>query len=116
MSNTVEHHPDCSHTNKHHKRSGRCRGDCPCDYADVCPHIGDQLMPTITKVTENRLRRVAQRQGFELHKSRARDPRHQLYGKYQLHPADVFVLVPRGHGPDNWLTAGQVAEFLGEQI
>jgi hypothetical protein len=30
---SIEHHPDCRHTNKHHKQSGRCRGNCPCDYA-----------------------------------------------------------------------------------
>lgn len=30
---TLVHHPDCTHTLKHHKRSGRCRGNCPCDYA-----------------------------------------------------------------------------------
>lgn len=73
-------------------------------------------MLTVTKVTENRLRRVAQRQGYELHKSRARDPRHQVFGKYQLHTSDIFVLAPRGHSPDNWLTAEQVAEFLGERL
>lgn len=30
---SVEHHKDCHHTNKHHKQSGRCRGNCPCTYA-----------------------------------------------------------------------------------
>jgi hypothetical protein len=23
----------CGHTFKHHKRSGRCRKECPCEYA-----------------------------------------------------------------------------------
>jgi hypothetical protein len=70
----------------------------------------------ISKVTENRLRRVAQRQGFELHKSRARDTRHQLYGKYRL-VADVLHTMGRSYvNPQKWLTAEQVSEFLGEPI
>ena len=69
----------------------------------------------ITKVTENRLRRVASRQGYDLHKSRARDPRHQVFGKYRL-VADVFTMRRTGHDPNRWLTAEQVAEFLGERL
>jgi len=37
-----------------------------------------------TKVRENRLRRMADRQGLRLMKSRARDPRDLTYGGYQL--------------------------------
>ena len=36
------------------------------------------------KVRENRLRRMAQRQGLELKKSRRRDPRALDYGRYAL--------------------------------
>ncbi len=36
------------------------------------------------KVRENRLRRMADRQGFRLMKSRARDPRDITYGGYML--------------------------------
>ncbi|MFR0358624.1 hypothetical protein [Streptomyces sediminimaris] len=36
------------------------------------------------KVLENRLRRAAERQGLQLTKSRARDPRALTYGTYML--------------------------------
>lgn len=36
------------------------------------------------KVLENRLRRAADRQGLQLKKSRARDPRALTYGTYML--------------------------------
>jgi hypothetical protein len=36
------------------------------------------------KVRENRLRRMADRQGYRLEKSRARDPRDLTFGGYQL--------------------------------
>jgi hypothetical protein len=36
------------------------------------------------KVRENRLRRVADRQGYRLQKSRARDPQDITFGGYQL--------------------------------
>ncbi len=36
------------------------------------------------KVLENRLRRMADRQGYRLLKSRARDPRDLTFGGYQL--------------------------------
>jgi hypothetical protein len=39
---------------------------------------------TEDKVRENRLRRMAERQGFLLLKSRARDPRDLTYGGYQI--------------------------------
>lgn len=39
---------------------------------------------TDEKVRENRLRRMAERQGLKLQKSRRRDPRALDYGKYWL--------------------------------
>jgi len=41
-------------------------------------------MTTDEKVRENRLRRMADRQGLRLVKSRRRDPRSLDYGKYLL--------------------------------
>ena len=41
------------------------------------------------KVLENRLRRMAGRQGLQLMRSRARDPRSLTYGGYQL--VDVYT-------------------------
>ena len=38
------------------------------------------------KVRENLLRRMAERQGYEFHKSRRRDPRAVDYGTYRLVP------------------------------
>jgi hypothetical protein len=43
-------------------------------------------MTTTEKTYENLLRRVAKRQGFELVKSRRRDPRATTYGRYLLVP------------------------------
>jgi hypothetical protein len=67
------------------------------------------------KVRENRARRMAQRQGFRLEKSRRRDPRAYDYGKYLLIDVDTNAVVYGGpgggfrHGPnlediERWLT------------
>jgi hypothetical protein len=45
------------------------------------------------KVRENRLRRMAERQGLVLHKSRRRDPRALDYGTYYVTDRDRNVLV-----------------------
>jgi hypothetical protein len=44
------------------------------------------------KVREDRLRRMAQRQGLTLRKSRRRDPRALDYGRYWLVDANNVVL------------------------
>ena len=44
-------------------------------------------MENAEKVRENRLRRWAKDQGYELEKSRRRDPRAKDYGIYRLVPA-----------------------------
>jgi hypothetical protein len=41
-------------------------------------------MDTAERVRENRLRRMADRQGLRLEKSRRRDPRAVDYGKYMI--------------------------------
>ena len=41
-------------------------------------------MENAEKARENRLRDWAKRQGYELHKSRRRDPRAKDYGTYRL--------------------------------
>lgn len=48
------------------------------------------------KVRENRLRRMAQRQGLRLEKSRRRDPRALDYGTYQLTDPATNTLVAHG--------------------
>lgn len=44
------------------------------------------------KVRENRVRRMAERQGLQLIKSRTRDPRALDYGSYMLLDGDRVVL------------------------
>src|SRR5262245_18862319 len=56
-------------------------------------------MDTKTKVRENRLRRMASRQGLRLEKSRQRDPMALDYGKYRLvngPPGHIYVFIGQG--------------------
>lgn len=52
------------------------------------------------KVRENRLRRMADRQGLRLLKSRARDPRDLTFNGYQLVDLEIGGIV-FGHGNAN---------------
>jgi len=63
------------------------------------------------KVRENRVRRLAERQGFSLYKSRTRDPRQLDFGRY------VLIRQPGGEGPafnrdQIGLTLDEIEEFL----
>lgn len=49
-------------------------------------------MDTSEKVRENRLRRMAERRGFKLVKSRRRDPQAIDYGTYELVDAELNVV------------------------
>jgi hypothetical protein len=49
------------------------------------------------KIRENRLRRALSRAGYQLMKSRARDPRDLTYGGYQIINVQINGLVA-GHG------------------
>ena len=62
-----------------------------------------------TKINRNRLRLVAARQGYRLHKSARRDPRALDYGKYWLYENGTTVL-----GGSHGVTLDQAAKFLGE--
>ena len=56
-------------------------------------------MDAKTKVRENRLRRIASRQGLRLEKSRQRDPMALDYGKYRLvngPPGHIYVFIGQG--------------------
>lgn len=48
------------------------------------------------KIRENRLRRMAERQGKRLVKSRRRDPRAVDYGRYWLHSIENHAVVLGG--------------------
>ena len=65
-------------------------------------------METLDKVEENRLRRVAARRGYELHKSRRRDPKASDYGKYVLHPLGTQDT----WDANLWLTTDEVCRRL----
>jgi hypothetical protein len=68
------------------------------------------------KVRENRLRRMAQRQGLALVKSRRRDPRAIDYGAYMLvdpHNSNAVVAGSGPVGPDLDLDA--VEAFLTDE-
>jgi hypothetical protein len=61
------------------------------------------------KVREDRLRRMADRQGLILHKSRRRDPRALDYGRYKLLDANTRFV--KGGG-DHGMTLDEVERFL----
>jgi hypothetical protein len=62
------------------------------------------------KVTENRLRRMAERQGLVLTKSRRRDPRALDYGKYWIAEARSNALI----SPETGMDLDGVERFLTE--
>jgi len=66
------------------------------------------------KVRENRLRRMADRQGLRLLRSRARDPRDITYGGYQLVDLQVGGCVLGWGNADRGYAAtlNEVEEFL----
>jgi len=56
-----------------------------CGISSKCLELQGHVMDTTEKTRENRLRRVAERRGLRLEKSRSRDPRAIGYGRYCLH-------------------------------
>lgn len=65
----------------------------------------------VTKVIENRLRRVARRQGYTLRRSRVRDPRAASYGRYRLEGHHSFE-----NASETWFTPAQIARLLKEPL
>jgi hypothetical protein len=68
-------------------------------------------MDAKTKVTENRLRRMASRQGLRLEKSRQGDPMALDYGKYSLvngRPGYIYVFIGQADldQVEEWLENG----------
>lgn len=55
--------------------------------------LSEETTAQAEKVRENRLRRMADRQGLRLHKSRARDPRSNDFGLYWLTDIQTSGLV-----------------------
>lgn len=67
------------------------------------------------KVRENRLRRMAERQGLKLEKSRRRDPRALDYGSYQLVDAGTATLVAYGTSNGYGLNLDEIEKALTEE-
>ena len=72
---------------------------------------------TAEKIRENRLRRVADRQGLRLEKSRRRDPRAIDYGMYMLVDPSTNTVVygAEGTGRPNLSIDAVEAWLLGEE-
>ncbi len=71
-------------------------------------------MDEIRKVRENRLRRVAARQGCVLMKSRRRDRRALDYGTYVLADARTNALVASDPASGGGLSLDQVETYLSQ--
>lgn len=69
----------------------------------------------IAKVTENLLRRVARRQGYDLNKSRLRDPAAQHFGEYQLVNIDSGEAYINHSTGAVWMTPQTVARALDRE-
>ena len=77
------------------------------DMPDSSPHT----MPD--KVTENRIRRMASRQGLKLEKSRRRDPHALGYATFRLRREDETLAAGReDRGEDYGLSIEQVEAWL----
>ena len=68
-----------------------------------------------TKVRENRVRRIAERRGFKLAKSRLRDPYAVGYGGYMLIDARRNFAVLGGQHFDFSASLEDVEEYLTKQ-
>ncbi len=67
------------------------------------------------KVRENKLRRMAERQGLVLVKSRRRDPRSIDYGKYMIADAFTNTVVAGELNTRRALTLDEVEEYLNRE-
>lgn len=67
------------------------------------------------KIRENRLRRMADRQGLRLEKSRARDPRALSYGTYRLVEVATNTLAAHGAPNGYGLTLDEIEAALTEE-
>lgn len=74
------------------------------------------MSPQDRKVLENKMRRSAERQGFRLEKSRARDPRAADWGTYHLVDKQTNTLAAWGLHSGYGLDLSEVARFLFDDI
>ena len=66
------------------------------------------------KVRENRLRRMAERQGYILQKSKRRDPRARDFGLYTIVDADTNGVIAQRGGSASGLNIDQVEAWLNQ--
>jgi hypothetical protein len=82
----------------------------------IASSIEEERMTDPEKVRENRLRRMAARQGLALHKNRRRDPRARDYGLYWLLWLDIETPDHQSHdawiGYPNGFTLDEVEAYL----
>lgn len=69
-------------------------------------------MVNTDKIRENRLRRMAERQGFRVTKSRRRDPRAVDYGLYNIIDPELNAVIAGVGLRDHSMTLGDVEEWL----
>jgi hypothetical protein len=73
---------------------------------------GLEARVTAEKIRENKLRRMAERQGLRLEKSRRRDERAYDYGTYQLVDPYTNTLVASGHQHGYGLSLDEIEQAL----
>ena len=77
---------------------------------EICEADADEEA-RLEKVRENRLRRMAQRQGLRLIKSRVRDPRALDYGRWWIANPSTNSIVA---GEPEFMDIGGVERYLSE--
>jgi hypothetical protein len=91
----------------------RARGYACGTLSGIDSSIKEGTMETSEKVRENRLRRMAERQGYKLRKSGRRDPRAWDYGTYQIvHSALGSLAVAQKSSREVNLTIDEVERWL----
>lgn len=99
--------------------------DDPTSDAVICPDcvtpqeetaMAEDMMAVAEKVRENRLRRMAERQGLRLEKSRRRDPRATDFGTYHLVTAADNTLAAWGLSSGYGLSLDDVERALTEGL
>lgn len=74
----------------------------------------DQQTLEADKVRENRLRRMAERQGLRVEKSRRRDPRATDFGTYHLVDVETNTIVAYGLQSGYGLSLDEIEAALNE--
>jgi hypothetical protein len=72
---------------------------------------------TVEKVAENLVRRMAERQGFTLQRSRRRDPQSIDFGMYWLNNDEINARIfPSGPGSETGVTLDEIRQWLDEPV